>query len=95
MCIWVRRRESKRAHIREREWSSRGAEAEGKGDAGSPLSREPRVGLDARTPGLRPDLKADASQTEPLKRPALTSYEENIKTRAFKDSDTYFPHTHC
>lgn len=53
------------------------------------------MGLDARTPGLRPDLKADASQTEPLKRPALTSYEENIKTRAFKDSDTYFPHTHC
>ena len=44
-----------------------GAEAEG--EAGSPLSREPGVGLGPRTPGSRPELKADAEPTEPPQAP--------------------------
>ena len=41
-----------------------GAEAEG--EVGSPLSREPDVVLDPRTPGSWPELKAD---TQPLSHP--------------------------
>ena len=37
-----------------------GGGAEGEGKADSPLSREPDVGLDPRTRGSRPELKADA-----------------------------------
>ena len=35
------------------------------GGADSLLSREPQVGLDPRTPGPRPEWKADAAPTEP------------------------------
>ena len=46
---------------REQESTSRGV---GEGEAGSPLGREPSppadVGLDPRTSGSRPELKADA-----------------------------------
>ena len=37
-----------------------GREAKGEGEAGSPLSREPDVGLDPRIPGSGPEPKADA-----------------------------------
>ena len=37
-----------------------GGGAVGEGDASCPLSREPNVGLDSRTLGSRPELKADA-----------------------------------
>lgn len=33
---------------------------EGEGGAGTPLSREPGRGLDRRTPGPQPEMKADA-----------------------------------
>jgi len=42
---------------------------EGEGEADSPLSREPNMGLDPRTPGSSPELKADASLTEPHRSP--------------------------
>ena len=48
-------------------------QAEGEGEAGSPLSREPDVGLDSRTPGLSPEPKGDAKPTEPP-RTLLTIY---------------------
>jgi len=34
----------------------------GEGEAGPPPSREPDVGLHPRTPGSRPELKADAQR---------------------------------
>jgi len=37
-----------------------GGATKGEGEAGSPRSREPDVGLDPRTPGPRPEPKADA-----------------------------------
>ena len=40
---------------------------EGKGEADSPLSREPDMGLDPRTLGSQPEPKADA---QPLSHPA-------------------------
>ena len=40
--------------------------AEGEGEAGSLLSREPDAGLDPRTLGSRPEPKAD---TQPLNHP--------------------------
>ena len=45
---------------RERERARAGGGAEGEGEAGFPLSREPDMGLDPRTPGSRPEPKADA-----------------------------------
>ena len=45
---------------RERESRQAGEAAEGEGEAGSPLSREPDVGLDPTTLGSRPEPKADA-----------------------------------
>ena len=39
---------------------TRGAEEEGEGNAGSPLSREPNAGLHPRTLRSRPELKAGA-----------------------------------
>ena len=52
-----------------RESANRG---NGEGEAGSPLSREPNVGLDPRTPGSRPEPKAEA---QALSHPgALGSY---------------------
>ena len=39
------------------------------GEADSPLSREHNVGFDPRTPGSWPESKADASPTEPPRRP--------------------------
>ena len=46
-----------------------GAEAEGEAD--SSLSRELDVGLDPRTPGSWPELKADAHANEPPRCPSL------------------------
>ena len=40
--------------------SREGAEAEGEGEADSPLSREPSMGLDPRTLRSWPELKADS-----------------------------------
>jgi len=36
------------------------AEGEGEGETGFPQSREPDAGLNPRTPGSRPEPKADA-----------------------------------
>ena len=49
-------------YLTERERSRAGGAAEGErvGEAGSPLSREPNVGLDHRTLGSRSEPKADA-----------------------------------
>ena len=41
---------------------------EGEGEAGSPLHRMPNGGLDPRTPGSRPEPKADTQPTEPPSR---------------------------
>ena len=44
-------------------------QAEGEGEAGSPLCREPRCRLNPRTLALGPEPKADAYLTEPPRRP--------------------------
>ena len=41
------------------EWLQAGRAAEAEGEAGSPLIREPDVGLDPRILGSWPELKAD------------------------------------
>ena len=46
----------------------RGGGAEGEGEANTWMSREPDVGLDPRTPGSHPELKADA---QPLSHPGV------------------------
>lgn len=51
-----RHRDRDRERENEHKW---GEGAEGEGEAGSPLSREPDVGLDLKTLGSRPKLKAD------------------------------------
>ena len=56
-------RESKRAQV--------GGAAEGEGEAGSPLSREPDPGLKPRTPESRHEPKADAYPTEPPRGPIV------------------------
>ena len=43
-------------------------------EAGFPPSREPDVGLDPRTLGSRPELKADASLTEPPRCPSKVHF---------------------
>jgi len=45
--------------------------AEAEGEAGSPLSKEPDVGLDPRTPGPQPEPKADTQPTEPHRHPRV------------------------
>ena len=50
---------------RERAQAGGAAEEEGEGEGDSPLSKDPDAGLDPRTPGSRPELKADAPLTEP------------------------------
>lgn len=52
----------------EKERMSQGGGAAGKGEAGSPPSKEPNVGLDPSTLGSRPELKA--SPSEPPRRPS-------------------------
>ena len=49
-------REREQAHTRE---STRGcgAAAVGEGEAGSPLIKEPNLGLDPRAPGSQPELR--------------------------------------
>ena len=49
----------------------RGGGAEGEGEAGSLLSREPHVGLDSRTLGSRPEPKADAQPLSHLGAPEI------------------------
>lgn len=44
-------------------------QAEGEGEAGSPLSREQDLGLNQRTLGSWPEPQADAQPTEPPRRP--------------------------
>lgn len=46
------------------------------GEAGSPLSREPDAGLHPRTPGSRPEQKADA---QPLSHPGDPGHETLLK----------------
>ena len=55
--IYLRERKQERA------WA--GGEAEEEGEANFPLSREPDVGLNPRTPRSWPELKAGTSPTEP------------------------------
>ena len=43
----------------------------GEREADSPLSREPDIGLDPRTPGSLAEPKADASLTEPPRCPNI------------------------
>ena len=63
-------REREREHI-----SGGGRGTEGKGEAGSMLSREPNVGLDPRTPRSWPEPKADALLTEPPRCPAYNFWK--------------------
>ena len=56
-----------REHVWKHKQVERQAEAEGEAD--SPQSREPDVGLDPRTLGSGPELKADASPAEPSRCP--------------------------
>lgn len=44
----------------------RGDWAEGKGEAGSLLGREPHAGLDLRTPGSGPEPTEPTTQAPPL-----------------------------
>lgn len=54
LCIYLGEREQDRERLRKR----LGVGAEGKADF--PLSRKPNLGLDPKTPGLRPKPKAEA-----------------------------------
>ena len=58
---------------REKERASKQGElqAEGEGEAGSPLRREPNVGLDPRILRSWPEPKADAEPTEPPRYPRM------------------------
>ena len=56
-------------YLRESERAQAGGPAEGEGEAGSPPSREPDVGLDPRTPRSPPQVKADAQPIEPPRHP--------------------------
>ena len=51
----------------------RGAKGEEERETDSPLSREPNTGLDLRTLGSQPELKADAQLTEPCRCPNILS----------------------
>ena len=53
LFVYLRERERKSAH------TNGVGGAEGEGDAGSPLSREPDAGLHPRTPRSRPESKID------------------------------------
>ena len=59
----------KRFYLFEKERKS--TRREGEGEADSPLSREHDAGLDPRTPGSGPELKAEASPTEPPRDPNI------------------------
>ena len=50
---------------------SGGGRAEGKGEADSPLSREPHMGLDPKEPD-HPEPKANAQLTEPPRSPCMS-----------------------
>jgi len=54
---------------RKREHKKGGQQAEGEGEADSPPSQKPAMGLHPRTPGSRPEPKADAQLTEAPRRP--------------------------
>lgn len=54
---------------RQRESPSTSQETAGRGEAGSPLNKEPDVQLDPRTPGSWPKPKADAQLSEPPTQP--------------------------
>ena len=56
---------------REKECTEAGEAVEGEGEAGSPLSQEPDVGLNPKTQGSGPEPKADAQPTEPPRHPSL------------------------
>jgi len=56
-------------YLFDRKTAQGGGAAEGEGKAGSPLHREPDVGLDPKTPGPRPEPKADAQPTKPPRCP--------------------------
>ena len=67
-----------REQVRDREnvcMSWRWREEKGKGEAGSPLSREPDLGLDPRTLGSWPEPKADAQLIELPRVPLLFAFE--------------------
>ena len=55
--------------IYKRERHKQGGGAEAEGEAGSPLSREPNLGLDPRTLESQSKPKAEASPTEPPRHP--------------------------
>ena len=52
--------------------------ADGEGEADSPLSREPNVGLQSRTPRSQTELKADAQLNEPPWCPESRFISKNI-----------------
>ena len=51
---------------------------EGGREAGFPLNREPDVGLDPRTMGSRPGLKAVVQLTEPPRHPCTLKFTSYI-----------------
>jgi len=67
-----------------------GGRAEGEGEAGFPLSREPDMGPDPRTPGPQPEPKADTQRTEPPGPPKieiflLTSFMKELGLPEIED----------
>ena len=70
--------------IERTEWvsnhTSGGEGAEEEGETGPPLSREPDGGLDPRTLGPWPELKAHAQPTEPHRSPR--NYVYFLKTKS-------------
>jgi len=58
-----------------------GGRAEGEGEAGFPLSREPDMGPDPRTPGPQPEPKADTQRTEP---PGPPNHHLVLKLNSFQ-----------
>ena len=61
-------------YLFERKKTQAGGGAEGEGEAGSPLGREPDMGLDPRTLGSPPEQKSDTSLTEPPRHPNVAVF---------------------
>ena len=61
---------------KERERTQARGAAEAEGEADSPPSRKPDAGLDLRTPGSRPEPKADAQPLSHPRVPVLLTPEQ-------------------
>jgi len=80
-----------------RERAHKQGERQAEGEADSMLSREPNAGLDPRTPGSRPELKAEAHLTEPprcLSLQILTS-RKHVKSTALIELERRKEITRC